>query len=165
MSEELPGKSWKLAGQSGKLPGNLWIAVKFHSGRTSGEVAGEPPGNFGNFQGSPGAFQKLGEPDSLPATRLQPAGISKSFICVNFRGVGEAQDGHSVVLFATTPLVNGLFILQTTAELQIRCLPTGVKIAKIGKRGFRGQKKPHFPVPRKKGHFESKNSHFHCGAL
>ena len=39
-------------GKAGKLPGNLWIAVKFHSGRTSGEVAGELR--------SPGTFQKLG---------------------------------------------------------------------------------------------------------
>ena len=41
---------------------------------------------------------------------------------------------------------------------------TGVKIPKIGKRGFWGQKTPISHRPRK-GHFESKNSHFPCGAL
>ena len=49
-------------GKSGKLPGNLWKnAVKFHSERTSGEVAEKLPGKSpGNFRGSPGTFQKLG---------------------------------------------------------------------------------------------------------
>ena len=55
-------------GKFGKLAGNPWIAVEFHSERTSGEVAEKLPGkslkNFrgslGNFWGSPGIFQKLG---------------------------------------------------------------------------------------------------------
>ena len=55
----LPGKSGELLGKSGKLPGNLWIAVKVQSERTSGEVAGELPGKFGNFRGSPGLFIPL----------------------------------------------------------------------------------------------------------
>ena len=37
------------------------IAVKFHSERTSGEVAEKNFwGSSGNFRGSPGTFQKLG---------------------------------------------------------------------------------------------------------
>ena len=60
-SDKVWGASGELPGKSGKLPGNLWIAVKFHSERTSGEVAGELPGKSpGNFRGSPGTFQKLG---------------------------------------------------------------------------------------------------------
>ena len=43
----------------GKLSGNLWIAVKFHSERTSGEVAETLPGSSGNFRGCLGTFQKL----------------------------------------------------------------------------------------------------------
>ena len=62
------GKVWgasaevgELPGTSGKLPENLWIVVKFHSERTSGEVAGNFRGSSGNFWGSPGTFfQKLG---------------------------------------------------------------------------------------------------------
>ena len=54
---ELPGKFGELPEKFGKFPGNLWIAVKFHSERTS-------PKNFrgssGNFRGSPGTSQKLG---------------------------------------------------------------------------------------------------------
>ena len=49
------------------------------------ELPGRSPKNFrgsvGNFRESPGTFQKLGEPDSLPATRricLQNALIFKS---------------------------------------------------------------------------------------
>ena len=58
-----PGTSGQVRGtsrKSGKLAGNLWIAVKFHRERTSGEVAGELRGKFGNFRDSPGTFQKLG---------------------------------------------------------------------------------------------------------
>ena len=40
-------------GKSGKLPGNPWIAVKFHSERTSGEVA---PGKLGELPGKSGDF-------------------------------------------------------------------------------------------------------------
>ena len=40
-------------GSLGELPGNLWIAVKFHSERTSGEVTEK-------LRGSPGTSQKLG---------------------------------------------------------------------------------------------------------
>ena len=57
---DLRGTSGELPGKSGKLPGNPWIAVKFHSERTSGEVAEKLRGSLGNFQGSPGTFQKLG---------------------------------------------------------------------------------------------------------
>ena len=49
-------------GTSGEIcpPGNLWIAVKFHSERTSGEVAENFRGSSGNFRGSAGTSQKLG---------------------------------------------------------------------------------------------------------
>ena len=41
------GKSGReLPWKSGKLPGNLWIAVKFYSERTSGEVARQLPGSL-----------------------------------------------------------------------------------------------------------------------
>ena len=40
------GKFGKLPGKCGKLPG---IAVKFHSERTSGEVAEKLPGKFGEL--------------------------------------------------------------------------------------------------------------------
>ena len=51
-----PGKSGELPGKSGKLPGNPWIAVKFHSERTSGEVAEKLPGKFGELPGKSGDF-------------------------------------------------------------------------------------------------------------
>ena len=49
----LRGTSGEVAGE---LPGNPWIAVKFHSERTSGEVAGELLGNFGELPGKSGDF-------------------------------------------------------------------------------------------------------------
>ena len=55
------GSPGELPGKFGKLPGNPWIAVKFHSERTSGEVAEKLPGKFGGTSGgSPGTSQKLG---------------------------------------------------------------------------------------------------------
>ena len=39
----------------GRVPGDLWIAVKFHSERTSREVSGELPGKFGDFHKLGGA--------------------------------------------------------------------------------------------------------------
>ena len=66
---ELPGKFGELPGKFGKLPGNLWIVVKVHSERTSGEVAenfGEVRGTSGEVRGLPRSSR---EPDSLPATR------------------------------------------------------------------------------------------------
>ena len=53
---ELPGKSGELPGKSGKLPGNPWIAVKFHSERTSGEVAEKLPGKSGDFPEARGSL-------------------------------------------------------------------------------------------------------------
>ena len=49
-------ESGESAGKFGKLPGNLWIAVKFHSERTSGEVAEKLPGKFGELPGKPRDF-------------------------------------------------------------------------------------------------------------
>ena len=58
---ELPGNFGELPGKFGKLPEKFWIAVKFHSERTSGEVAENFRGSSGNFRGgSPGTSQKLG---------------------------------------------------------------------------------------------------------
>ena len=54
---ESPGTSGEVrgtSGKSGKLPGNPWIAVKFHSERTSGEVAEKLPGKFGELLGKSG---------------------------------------------------------------------------------------------------------------
>ena len=48
------GKSGKLPGKSGQLPGNPWVAVKFHSERTSEEVAEKLPGKFGQLPGKSG---------------------------------------------------------------------------------------------------------------
>ena len=48
-------------GSLGNFRGNPGIAVKFHSERTSGEVADSNfRGSSGNFRGSPGTSQKLG---------------------------------------------------------------------------------------------------------
>ena len=49
-------------------------------------------------------------------------------------------------------------------DLRIRLPLTGVKNPQIGKGGFRSQKTPISPHPRK-GRPESKNPHFPCGAL
>ena len=60
------GNFW---GTSGKLPGNPWIAVKFHSERTSGEVAEKLPGKFGRLPGKSGDFPEArGSP--TPSQRL-----------------------------------------------------------------------------------------------
>ena len=52
-------KVGELPGKPGKLLGNLWIALKIHSERSSGEVA-EDRGSSGKVLGSPGTFQKRG---------------------------------------------------------------------------------------------------------
>ena len=54
------GEVWGTTRQGWESSGNLWIAVKFHSERTSGEVAENFWGSSGNFRGSPGTSQKLG---------------------------------------------------------------------------------------------------------
>ena len=41
------GSLGNFRGTPEKLPGNPWIAVEFHSERTSGEVASKLPGKFG----------------------------------------------------------------------------------------------------------------------
>ena len=53
------GKSGELPGKSGKLPGNLWIAAKFHSERTSGEVAGELLGKSRDMPEAGGSLTSL----------------------------------------------------------------------------------------------------------
>ena len=50
------GKVGELPGKFGELPGKLWIAVKFHTERTSGEVAEKLPGKFGELPGKSGDF-------------------------------------------------------------------------------------------------------------
>ena len=77
-----PGTSGEVSqtsGKFGKLPGNLRIAVKFHSERTSGEVAENFRGSSGNFRGSP---RSSGEPDSLPATRQICLQIRATQTCI-----------------------------------------------------------------------------------
>ena len=49
----------------GKLPGNLWIAVNFHTERTSGEVTGELPGKVR------GTSEDFPEARAIPATRAK----------------------------------------------------------------------------------------------
>ena len=55
-SGEVQGSSGEVPGKSGKLLGNPWIAGKFHSERTSGEVAEKLPGQFGELPGKSGDF-------------------------------------------------------------------------------------------------------------
>ena len=49
--ERVSGFPEKGADLRGSLPGNFWIAVKFHSERTSGEVTEKLPGKFGEPPG------------------------------------------------------------------------------------------------------------------
>ena len=53
---ETSGEVRATSGKSGKLPGNPWIAVKFHSERTSGEVAEKLPGSSGDFPEARGSL-------------------------------------------------------------------------------------------------------------
>ena len=80
---ELPGKSGnfreflgnfgeifgELPGSLGNFRGTSGLLLNSTVQRTSGEVAEKLPGKFGKLPGKSGTFQKLGEPDSLPATR------------------------------------------------------------------------------------------------
>ena len=68
-SGKLPGNSGELPGKSGELPGNPWIAVKFQSERTSGEVAEKLPGKFGELPGKSGDFPEARGSLTPPATR------------------------------------------------------------------------------------------------
>ena len=58
-SGEVRETSGEVRGTSGEVwetSGNPWIAVKFHSERTSGEVAEKLPGKFGGLPGKSGDF-------------------------------------------------------------------------------------------------------------
>ena len=57
-SGEVRETSGELPGKSGKLPGNSWIAVKFHSEKTSGEVAEKLPGKFEELPGKSGGLPR-----------------------------------------------------------------------------------------------------------
>ena len=63
------GSPGKFRGSLGNFRGTPGLLVS----STVRELPGKSPKNFrgslGNFRGSPGTFQKLGESDSLPATR------------------------------------------------------------------------------------------------
>ena len=61
------GEAWGTSGEVWETSGEPLVVGRFHSERTSGEVAEKLPGSSGNFRG--GTSQKLGKPDSLPATR------------------------------------------------------------------------------------------------
>ena len=97
---ELPGKFGELPGKFGKLPGNLWIAGRFHSERTSGEVAEKLPGKFGELPGKSRDFPEvLG---SLTASQRLAKFVSKREnnininININFRNaqrVGKKLNG------------------------------------------------------------------------
>ena len=50
-------------------PGNLWVVVKLHSERTSGEVAGELPGRSGELPGKSGNFPEA-QGSLTPSQRL-----------------------------------------------------------------------------------------------
>ena len=70
------GEVWGTSGRFGKLPGSLWIAVKFHSERTSGEVAEKLPGKFGELPGKSGDFPEA-RGSLTPSQRLAKI-VSKS---------------------------------------------------------------------------------------
>ena len=53
----------------GNFRGNPWIAVKFHSERTSGEVAEKLPGRFGELLGKSGDFPET-QGSLTPSQRL-----------------------------------------------------------------------------------------------
>ena len=50
------GEVWETSGEVWETSGNLWIAVKFHSERTSGEVAENFRGSSGELPGKSGDF-------------------------------------------------------------------------------------------------------------
>ena len=50
------GEVRETSGEVWETSGNPWIAVKFHSERTSGEVAEKLPGKFGELPGKSGDF-------------------------------------------------------------------------------------------------------------
>ena len=89
-SGKLPGKSGELPGKSGKLPGNPWIAVKFHSVRTSGEVAEKLPGKFGELPGKSGDFPEA-RGSLTPSQRLANLSPRK---CRRYKG---AQDCFKIM--------------------------------------------------------------------
>ena len=74
------GKSGELPGKSGKLPGNPWIAVKFDSERTSGEVAEKLPGKFGELPGKSRDFPEA-RGSLTPSQRLAKC-VSKVDPCL-----------------------------------------------------------------------------------
>ena len=53
---DLQGSAGNFWGSLGNFRGNLWIAVTFHSERTSGEVAKKPLRKFGELPGKSGDF-------------------------------------------------------------------------------------------------------------
>ena len=86
------GKSGELPGKSGKLLGNPWIAVKFHSERTSGEVAEKLPGKFGELPGKSGDFREA-RGSLTPSQRLAELVSNKhqQQFMGDFPGLGMGQ--------------------------------------------------------------------------
>ena len=80
-----------------------------------------------------------------------------------FRGSLAPQGGGGFP-FCSAKQQGVLGMSRICLGLRTRRPCTGVKIPKIGKRGFQGQKTPISQCPRK-GRFESKNPHFPCGGL
>ena len=113
-----PGTSGEVWGTSGEV----WETslepldcLKIHSERSSGEVAGKLPEKYREILGSPGTFQKLGEPDSLSATRhncLQ----TLSFTSKIFKGrvFGDEGANRSMAFSASLPTL-GLLALRLPA--------------------------------------------------
>ena len=72
------GEAWETSGEvrgtsgetSGELPGKPWIAVKFHSERTSGEVAEKLPGKFGELPGKSRGTSGEARGSLTPSQRL-----------------------------------------------------------------------------------------------
>ena len=79
---ELPGKFGELPGKFGKLPGESVVAGRFHSERTSGEVAEKLPGKFGGLLGKSGDFPEA-RGSLTPSHRLAKL-VSNVCVCVFF---------------------------------------------------------------------------------
>ena len=101
-SGKLPGKSGEVPGKSGELPGNPWIAGKFHSERTSGEVAEKLPGRFGGLPGKSGDFPEA-RGSLTPSQRLAKF-VSNATIEGNMVRTDHPCRFFSQVLFATFQL-------------------------------------------------------------
>ena len=72
------GEVRELPGKFGELPGNLWIAVKFHSERTSGEVAEKLLGKLGELPGKSGDSLTPSQPLAKFVSKTKDSKIQKA---------------------------------------------------------------------------------------